>query len=173
MLQLCEHFGHPQRNNFKIIHVAGTNGKGSVSFKTANALTEMGFKVGMFTSPHISCFRERFQIDGKLCTMEELVETCDEVFDAVIKNNFDVRFFEIVTILGLIIFRKHKCDYVVLECGLGGKLDATNVCSYPDVIVSTITSIGMDHMDVLGNSLDSIAKEKSGVIKPNVPCVLG
>jgi dihydrofolate synthase/folylpolyglutamate synthase len=127
----------------------------------------------MFISPHISSFRERYQINGNLCTVEELVETCDLVFDAVIKNNFDVRFFEIVTILGFLIFKKNKCDYVVLECGLGGKLDATNVCQYPDVIVSTIASIGWDHMEVLGNSLDLIAKEKSGVIKANVPCVLG
>ena len=103
-MELCEHFGHPQRGNFKIIHVAGTNGKGSVTYKTAHALQDMGFKVGMFTSPHISSFRERIQINGQLCSIEELVETCDLVFDAVLKNNFDVRFFEIVTILGLLIF---------------------------------------------------------------------
>lgn len=133
----------------------------------------MGFKVGMFISPHISCFRERFQINGQLISMQDLVDTCDLVFAAVEQYNFDVRFFELVTMIGFLSFQKHKVDYVVLECGIGGRIDATNIVEYPDVICSTITSIGMDHMDVLGNSLDLIAKEKAAIIKPNVPVVLG
>ena len=105
--------------------------------------------------------------------MQDLVDTCDLVFAAVEQYNFDVRFFELVTMIGFLSFQKHKVDYVVLECGIGGRIDATNIVEYPDVICSTITSIGMDHMDVLGNSLDLIAKEKAAIIKPNVPVVLG
>ena len=88
-------------------------------------------------------------------------------------NNYDVRFFEIVTMIGLIEFRRAKCDYVVLECGLGGALDATNIIDVPELVCSSIASIGMDHMDVLGNSIDDIAAEKSGVIKNGAPCVIG
>jgi dihydrofolate synthase/folylpolyglutamate synthase len=105
--------------------------------------------------------------------MENMVENCEEIFKAVEENNFDVRFFEVVTMIGLLEFRKMKCDYVVLECGIGGKLDATNVVDSPDVICSAIVSIGMDHMDVIGNDIEDIAREKAGVIKKDIPCVLG
>ena len=169
----CENFGNPQIGNFKVIHVAGTNGKGSVSFKTASALREMGFKVGMFTSPHISSFRERIQINGELCPMKDIVDSCDLIFKEVEEKNLDLRFFEIVTLLGFIEFRRHACDYVVLECGLGGRIDATNVVEHPELVCSVVTSIGMDHMDVLGNSIEEIACEKAAIIKNNVPVVLG
>lgn len=173
MHKLCQYFGNPQKGSYKIIHVAGTNGKGSVSLKTSKALNALGFKVGMFTSPHISCFRERFQINNQLCSMEDIVEICDEVFAAVTENNLDVRFFEIVTIIGFLVFKRHACDYVVMECGLGARIDATNVVEYPDVICSTITSIGLDHTEVLGNTPEDIAREKAFVIKPDIPCILG
>ena len=173
MQDLCERFNNPQVGNYKIIQVAGTNGKGSVSLKTARSLQELGYTVGMFTSPHISCFRERYQINGELCSMQDTVDICQNVFDEVIENNLDIRFFEIVTIIGFLMFKKYKCDYVVLECGLGARLDATNVAQYPDVICSTITSIGLDHVDVLGSTLEDIAREKAFIIKSDIPCVLG
>lgn len=173
MTQFAEMFGNPHKGNYKIIHIAGTNGKGSASLKTATALKEMGFKTGLFTSPHISTFRERIQINGEICSMESLVETCELIFKEVERTDIDVRFFEVVTMIGLIEFAKAKCDYVVLECGLGATLDATNIVGLPEVICSAITSIGNDHMDVLGNSLEDIAKEKAGIIKSGIPCIVG
>lgn len=107
----------------------------------------------MFTSPHISSFRERIQINGQNCSMEKVVEACERIFKAVEENDMDVRFFEIVTMVGLLIFKESGCDYVVLECGLGGSLDATNIVQEDDIQCCAITSIGMDHMDVLGSDL--------------------
>jgi dihydrofolate synthase/folylpolyglutamate synthase len=105
--------------------------------------------------------------------MENIVETCKQIFAAVEQNNYDVRFFEIVTMIGLLEFKRAKCDYVVFECGLGGSLDATNIVDVPDLVCSAITSIGLDHMDVLGDSINDIAAEKAGVIKAGAPCVVG
>lgn len=105
--------------------------------------------------------------------MENIVESCKLIFKAVEENNYDVRFFEIVTMLGLLEFKRGKCDYVVFECGLGGALDATNIIDVPELICSSITSIGLDHMDVLGDSINDIAAEKSGVIKNGAPSVIG
>ena len=173
MVRFASIFGDPNKNKFKIIHVAGTNGKGSVSLKTATALQAMGFRTGLFTSPHISTFRERIQVNGQYVSMENLVETCEMVFSEVERHDIDVRFFEVVTLIGLLEFARAGCDYVVLECGLGGALDATNIVDVPDVICSAITSIGKDHMDVLGDSLEAIAQEKAGVIKPGMPTIVG
>lgn len=133
----------------------------------------MGYKVGLFTSPHISTFRERFQINGKMVSMDDIIETCETIFEKVQKHDLDVRFFEIITMIGFLEFKKAGCDYVVLECGLGALIDATNVVDVPEVVCSVITSIGMDHMDVLGESKDDIAKEKSGVIKSNLFTIIG
>ena len=133
----------------------------------------MGFKVGLFTSPHISTFRERFTVNGQISTMDNVVDSCDKIFKAVEENNYDVRFFEIVTMIGLLEFQRAKCDYVVLECGLGGALDATNIVESPELIISAITSIGMDHMDVLGDTKEEIAQEKSGVIKSCIKSIIG
>lgn len=105
--------------------------------------------------------------------MENIVETCKTIFNAVEQNNYDVRFFEIVTMIGLLEFKRAKCDYVVFECGLGGSLDATNIVNVPELVCSSITSIGLDHMDVLGDSINDIAAEKAGVIKAGAPCVVG
>ena len=105
--------------------------------------------------------------------MENIVETCKQIFQAVEANDYDVRFFEIVTMIGLLEFKRAKCDYVVLECGLGGALDATNIIDVPELVCSSIISIGMDHMDVLGSSINDIAAEKSGLIKNGAPCVIG
>jgi len=125
----------------------------------------MGYKVGLFTSPHISTFRERIQVNGKYVSKENLVQSCERVFNVVKKYDFDLRYFEVVTMIGLLEFERAGCDYVVLECGLGGAHDATNIVESPEVVCSAITSIGMDHMYALGNSLEKIAKEKAGVIK--------
>lgn len=173
MVHLCELVGSPQKGSYKIVHVTGTNGKGSTCLKTARALQQAGFKVGLFTSPHISSFRERIQINGQLVTIEDIVETAEYVIDVILKNDLDVRFFEIVTTLGFLLFKKYGCDYVMLECGLGALLDATNIVQYPDVVCSAIVSVGHDHMDVLGNDLEEIAREKAGIIKKDIPCVLG
>ena len=104
MLKIADLFGNPHKGNFKFVHVAGTNGKGSVSIKVARSLQKMGFKVGMFISPHISTFRERITINGELSSMENIVETCHKVFKVVEDHDLDVRFFEIVTIIGFLEF---------------------------------------------------------------------
>lgn len=104
MLDLAEKFGNPHKGNFKIVHVAGTNGKGSVSMKVARALQKMGFKVGLFISPHISTFRERITVNGELSSMENIVESCHRLFKVVEENDLDVRFFEIVTMIGFLEF---------------------------------------------------------------------
>lgn len=173
MKDLMSYFGNPHMGNFKIIHVAGTNGKGSVTLKTARALQHLGFKVGMFTSPHIASFRERIQINGELVSMEEIVEYFTEVENAADLQKFDIRFFEVITAMGFLAFRKHQCDFVVLECGIGARIDSTNIVGFPDVICSTITSIGLDHQEILGPTHEDIGREKSFIIKRNVPCVLG
>ena len=105
--------------------------------------------------------------------MERVVQICEQIFEEVKRTNIDVRFFEVVTMIGLIEFASAGCDYVVLECGLGATLDATNIVGFPDVVCSAITSIGKDHMDVLGNNLEDIALEKSGIIKKGIPTVVG
>ena len=105
--------------------------------------------------------------------MENIVDTCELIFREVERTDIDVRFFEVVTMIGFIEFAKAKVDYVVLECGLGATLDATNIVGLPEVVCSTITSIGNDHMDVLGDSLECIAEEKSGIIKNGIPCIVG
>ena len=105
--------------------------------------------------------------------MERIVQICEHIFEEVKRTNIDVRFFEVVTMIGLIEFAAAGCDYVVLECGLGATLDATNIVGSPEVICSAITSIGKDHMDVLGDSLEEIALEKSGIVKRGIPCVVG
>lgn len=105
--------------------------------------------------------------------MESIVSTCEQIFREVERTDIDVRFFEVVTMIGLLEFAKAGCDYVVLECGLGAALDATNIVGLPEVICSTITSIGNDHMDVLGDSLEAIAAEKAGLIKTGIPCIVG
>ena len=174
MRLLAGFFGNPQKE-FKIIHVAGTNGKGSVSLKVATCLEKVfGLRVGLFTSPHIASFRERFVVNGQLPSKRDVVEACHRVFEMVEKEaSLDVRFFEVVTMVGLLLFQRAKVDYVVLECGLGGALDATNIVTADEVVCSCITSIGYDHMDVLGDTLEEIASEKAGVIKKGVPCVVG
>lgn len=165
--ELLEKVGNPHRT-IKTIHVAGTNGKGSVSHILAAVFQAHGYKTGLFTSPHITDFRERIKINGNWIDP-------DFVVDFVEGNKADIQkinpsFFEITTAMAFLAFARHKCDIAVIETGLGGRLDSTNVIT-PQV--SIITNIGMDHTAFLGNSLPEIALEKAGIIKPNVPVVIG
>lgn len=170
MRRLAACFDNPQLK-LKIIHVAGTNGKGSVSLKVARGLEELGFKTGLYISPHINTFRERITVNQELSKKEHIVQHCEAIFNAIVRENINLRFFEIVTMIALLEFERQGCDYAVLECGIGGHLDATNIVDEP--VCSIITSLGFDHQDVLGDTLDEIASEKSGVIKRNLPCIVG
>ena len=163
--------GHPHRN-YKVIHVAGTNGKGSVSNMLASVLAAQGLKVGLYTSPHILDFRERIRVVR--CGGTALIPKQD-VWDFIQKWNdtfdhLDMSFFEITTAMALDWFAGQKVDYVVLETGLGGRLDSTNIVN---PVLSVITNIGLDHCDLLGDTLPEIAFEKAGIIKPCVPVVVG
>ena len=175
--------GHPHRK-YKIIHVAGTNGKGSTSNMITAALASMGYKVGLYTSPHILDFRERMRVVEFVISSEDedRVEKStyryiskQEVWDFVQQWNdtfdhLDMSFFEITTLMALDWFAKQEVDYVVLETGLGGRLDSTNIVT---PVLSVITNIGLDHCDMLGETLPEIAFEKAGIIKPCVPVVVG
>lgn len=169
--------GHPHRN-YKVIHVAGTNGKGSVSNMLTSSLAALGFKVGLYTSPHILDFRERMRVVEPVGAVGEVAFRLiakEEVWDFVnaYKDTFDhldMSFFEITTIMALDWFARHEVDYVVLETGLGGRLDSTNIVK---PVLSVITNIGLDHCDLLGDTLPEIAFEKAGIIKPCVPVVVG
>ena len=163
--------GHPHRN-YRVIHVAGTNGKGSVSNILASVLASQGLKVGLYTSPHITDFRERMRV---VCQSGQYFVSKQYVWDFVNRwqdtfDHLDLSFFEITTIMALHWFADEKVDIVVLETGLGGRLDSTNIVT-PELCV--ITNIGLDHCDMLGDTLAEIAFEKAGIIKPRVPVVVG
>ena len=172
--------GHPHRN-YKVIHVAGTNGKGSVSNMLASVLAACGMKVGLYTSPHITDFRERMRV---VEISSEFIGRVEKSYRYVSKqyvwdfihswqdtfDHLDLSFFEITTIMALQWFADEKVDIVVLETGLGGRLDSTNIVT---PVMSVITNIGLDHCDMLGESLAEIAFEKAGIIKPLVPVVIG
>lgn len=165
MHELCRLLGNPQEA-VKAIHVAGTNGKGSVVTKIAAALQLEGYRVGLYTSPHISCFRERVRINGEKISEADVVLYLEKIFSFGIPATF----FEHATLLAFAYFAAQKVDVAVLEAGIGGRLDATNVCS---PILTVITSIGLDHTEVLGDTIEKIALEKAGIVKPNVPLVIG
>lgn len=169
--------GHPHRA-YKIIHVAGTNGKGSVSNMLVSVLAALGYRVGLYTSPHILDFRERIRVvdggrdavspDVRLISKEsvwDFIESWRETFD-----HLDMSFFEITTAMALHWFAVQEVDFVVLETGLGGRLDSTNIVT---PLLSVITNIGLDHCDLLGDTLPEIAFEKAGIIKSGVPVVIG
>jgi len=165
-LQLDEYFGHPHKQ-FKTIHIAGTNGKGSTSHMLASVLRDAGYKVGLYTSPHLKDFRERIRINGVMIPENEVtkfVETHKALFDQVKPS-----FFEMTVALAFDYFAREKVDIAVIEVGLGGRLDSTNIIT---PILSVITNIGLDHTDLLGNTLPKIAVEKAGIIKPNVPVII-
>lgn len=161
MERLAEKYGHPEKS-YKTIHIAGTNGKGSVSTKIATALEAEGYKVGLFTSPHLSSFTERIRINGTPISEEALLRW--------LPDDEEGSFFEITTLLAFRYFAAEKVDYAVIETGLGGRLDATNIIR---PLLSIITSISLDHTDLLGETLDAIAYEKGGILKPGVPAIVG
>ena len=164
---LDEHFGHPHRK-FKSIHIAGTNGKGSCSHTLAAILQNDGYKVGLYTSPHIMDFRERIKINGECISKEYVIEFVNQE-----KNLFEKihpSFFEVTTALAFKYFAEQHVDYAIIEAGLGGRLDCTNIIT---PILSIITNISFDHTNFLGNTLEKIAKEKAGIIKQNIPVIIG
>lgn len=159
--------GNPSQK-LKYAHIAGTNGKGSVSSMIASALMECGLKVGLYTSPHLVDFRERIKLNGEMVSREwvyDFLMTHRELFEKT-----EASFFEITTAMAFSYFAEQKVDIAVMECGLGGRLDSTNIII---PLVSVITNIGLDHCQYLGNTLDAIAREKAGIIKPGVPVVIG
>lgn len=162
----ASHLKHPE-NNFKSIHVAGTNGKGSCSHILASILQEAGYKVGLYTSPHLKDFRERIRINGKFVDKKYVVDFIAK--NRLILENHHLSFFEMTVGMAFDYFAGKKVDIAVIEVGLGGRLDSTNII-VPEV--SLITNIGMDHLDMLGDTLDKIAHEKAGIIKENVPVVI-
>lgn len=161
--------GFPHRS-FPSIHVTGTNGKGSVSLKIASALEASGFRVGLYLSPHIETFRERISINGALIDREYAERFFSSLFPFVEKKGIKASFFTLLTALAFSYFRDQKVDYAVIETGLGGRLDATNVITPK---LSVITSISYDHCEILGDTLEKIAFEKAGIIKKGVPVVIG
>ncbi len=167
--QLNAALGCPHKQ-YKIVHVAGTNGKGSTVTKLACALKLSGYNVGTYTSPHISTFRERIQVNGELISEHEITELLAECFAVCEKQGLSPSFFELTTCAALKHFANKKVDYVVLEVGLGGRLDSTNIVN---PILSIITSISLDHVNILGDTIEAIAAEKGGIIKPNTAVVLG
>ena len=170
--RLLEILGNPHKE-LKLIHVAGTNGKGSTTAMITKVLRGMGYKVGMYTSPYIEEFEERIQINGENIPKEKFVSLLVEVKEAVekvIEEGYDhPTEFEILTALMFLYFYREKVDYGVVEVGLGGTLDSTNVLT---PIVSVITSISYDHMNILGDTIEEIADQKAGIIKENVPVVV-
>ncbi|PHX77795.1 MAG: dihydrofolate synthase [Flavobacteriales bacterium] len=166
-IALLEAIGNPHIDQ-KWIHVAGTNGKGSVSSMLAATLTQHGYKTGLYTSPHLLNFTERIRIDGKCIDEKTVIDFMNEIHETL--DRIKPSFFEITVALAFYHFRAEKIDIGVIEVGLGGRLDSTNVIT---PILSVITNIGWDHMDLLGNSIDKIAAEKAGIIKRGVPVALG
>ena len=166
MQNLCDHLGNPEKE-LQCIHIAGTNGKGSLAAMTSSILTEAGYKTGLTISPYVVDFRERFQINGEMIPPRTLANLTEKVLDAIdaieAEGGEKPVEFEAVTALAFLWFAREKCDLVVLETGLGGRCDATNVV--PHKLVAAITKIGYDHMEVLGDTLDKIAAEKAGIIK--------
>ena len=164
LAKLCD---YPQ-NKFKSIHIAGTNGKGSVANMIAAILQTQGYKVGLFTSPHIVDFTERIRVNGEKINHNDVCDFLDRVGETSAARV--ASFFELTTIMAFDYFAKSNVDFAVIEVGLGGRLDSTNIIT---PILSVITNISLDHMSLLGNTVEEIAGEKAGIIKSNVPVVIG
>ncbi len=160
---------YPDRK-FPSIHVAGTNGKGSVSTKIATAFEKAGYRVGLFTSPHLSCFRERIRINGQMISENAVEYLLGFLFKMIDEEQVPATFFELTTFLAFLYFAQENVDIAVLETGLGGRLDATNVVV---PCLSVITSISLDHTEILGSTREAIALEKAGIIKENIPVIIG
>ncbi|NGX52105.1 MAG: Bifunctional protein FolC [Candidatus Anoxychlamydiales bacterium] len=169
ILSISKHFNNPHLD-FKSIHIAGTNGKGSVATKIAEALSLSGYKTALYTSPHITEYEERVSINGKIISKKDVKVLLKKIFKFQKKIKIYLSFFEITTLLAFLYFSKKKVDFAIIETGLGGRLDATNIIT---PILSIITSISLDHTNILGETRDLIAFEKAGIIKPKIPVVIG
>ena len=168
METLCEKLSNPQKA-YKIIHVAGTKGKGSVCAMLAASLKNAGFRVGLYTSPHLIYFNERIQVDGKMITDKELIDLTNRINEKVLTMDH-VSSFDFMTAMAFEYFREKNVDIAVVETGLGGRLDSTNIV---DPVLTVITSISMDHISFLGDTIEKIASEKAGIIKKGVPVICG
>ena len=178
-LALDEYFGHPHRQ-YRTIHVGGTNGKGSTCHTLAAILQAQGYRVGLYTSPHLVDFRERIRVNGKMISKKRVVDFVKElkIENGKLKGNsiFNLQssigfsFFELATALAFKYFEEQKVDFAVIEVGLGGRLDCTNIIT---PVLSVITNISFDHVQFLGDTLPKIAREKAGIIKPGIPVCIG
>ncbi len=165
--QLCEFLGNPQQQ-FKSIHIAGTNGKGSTSHMLAAILQTAGYRTGLYTSPHLKDFRERIKIDGRMCEQDFVIGFTERIQPMI--DLLEPSFFEITVAMAFDYFASQNVDIAVIEVGLGGRFDSTNIIN-PEL--SIITNIGFDHMNLLGDTLEKIAFEKAGIIKPGIPVIIG
>jgi len=168
---LLDLYDNPEKKDkIKCIHVAGTNGKGSTCAMLASVLTHAGYKTGLYTSPHLVDYTERVKINGKDISKEDFADLIFDIIKTAEENNIHATEFEILTVLAFIYFQKEGVDFAVIETGLGGRLDATNVIE--NSLLSIITTIDLDHVDRLGDIIEKIAFEKAGIIKPNVPVII-
>ena len=163
----CRHLGNPQRNFFTI-HIAGTNGKGSVAHMIASVLQQAGYRTGLFTSPHLQDFRERIRVDGEMIPKQKVVNFVDKHHDKMVE--LQLSFFEMTAAMAFDYFAQSDVEVAVIETGLGGRLDATNIIV---PILSIITNIGLEHTALLGDTLQKIAAEKAGIIKKSIPVLIG
>jgi dihydrofolate synthase/folylpolyglutamate synthase len=166
-IKLCEWLDNPHKK-FKSIHIAGTNGKGSVSHMLAAILQTAGYKTGLYTSPHLKDFRERIKVDGEMLSQAFVIDFTEKIKPLI--EEIEPSFFEVTVAMAFKYFAEQKVDVAVIEVGLGGRFDSTNII-IPEL--SVITNIGWDHMNILGDTLEKIAFEKAGIIKPGVPVVIG
>lgn len=166
--ELCQRLGNPQKR-LKFVHVAGTNGKGSFCAMISSILSSAGYRVGLFTSPYVKVFNERMAINGEMISNDELAlltEQIKPIADSMMDKPTE---FELITAIAFEYFSRHECDIVVLECGLGGRLDSTNIIDTS--VLSVITGIALDHTSILGDTIEKIAVEKAGIIKKDTPCL--
>jgi dihydrofolate synthase / folylpolyglutamate synthase len=166
-IALCEHLGNPQ-NKIKTIHIAGTNGKGSTSHILASIFQQCGYKTGLYTSPHLKDFRERIKLNGEMIPEDFIIDFVEKF--KTFSEQINPSFFELTFVMALEYFTQVKTDIAIIETGLGGRLDSTNVIT-PEAAV--ITNIGFDHTDILGDTIEKIATEKAGIIKPNTTVIIG
>ena len=163
----CQHLGNPQRNYYTI-HVAGTNGKGSVSHMLASILREAGYRTGLFTSPHLVDFRERIRVDGEMIPKQKVVNFVDK--HQAKMQELDLSFFEMTAAMAFDYFDQSDVEVAIIETGLGGRLDATNIIT---PILSIVTNIGLEHTEFLGDTIEKVASEKAGIIKKSIPVLIG
>jgi len=165
--KLCDFFGNPQEK-LKSIHIGGTNGKGSTSNMLASVLQEQGYNVGLYNSPHLIDFTERIKVNGRNCEKEFVFDFIQKLKN--LPEEIKPSFFEFTTIMAFEYFYQKNADYAIIEVGLGGRLDSTNIIK---PLVAAITNIDLDHQNILGNTIEEIALEKAGIVKPHIPIVSG